>query len=128
MYCRGYEDEEDEDDEDEGGEEDVEEEDTESDATPAPHGMRRGSWHLDRTEEKHVIYVDDRGEPCGSMIKPFNADMRVLTRELDPVGNWAQQHEPVKERFLEKLWSGTSAVCFEEVLFVFLLGSLQSLL
>ncbi len=117
MYSAGYpndSEEEDDDEDDEEGEQDQEDDDEESeeDERPPPSEPRRGI--LKRDWERKPIYVDARGTPCGSLVKAFETDLRHLSRELDPGHNWQEQQPPACEKFMQRLWSGTTILFVAE--------------
>ena len=108
MYSAGYNTHSDQEDYEEEDEEDGEDDDEESedDDTAPPDQRQRGN--VQREWEKKTLHVDERGTPCGALVGTFETDLRCLSMDLDPGQNWAKQQPAACERFMKRLWSGTT--------------------
>ena len=117
LYSAGYNthsEQEDDDEDDEEGKQDEEDDDEESEEeeTPPPSQRRRGN--VQREWEKKPLHVDERGTPCGALVEAFETELRRLSRDLDPGHNWQEQQPAACEKFMERLWSGTTILFVPE--------------
>jgi hypothetical protein len=114
LYSAGYnthsEQEDDEEEDEEDGQDDDEE--SEDEGTPPPSQRRRGN--VQREWEKKPLHVDEKGTPCGAVVGAFETELQRLSRDLDPGHNWAKQQLAACERFMKRLWSGTTILFVPE--------------
>ena len=108
LRSRGFENEDDEEEEEDVEDEDTEEDEMSEENTPPPQSGRRVTMQREHAVKEKPITVDEKGEPYGTLVGAFHADLRSLARDLDPNGNFVEQAEATNDRFFKRLWQGTT--------------------